>query len=298
MSIGTASNALGGKGRVSATTRARVAKVAAELEFVPHRGARGLPTGRMMTIGVRFGHDAAIPGGDFFVEMLGAAVDAADKSGYSLLICRSEQSGNEFVDAQIVVDPTEADNLEVAGGVPVVTVGRNRTTSVPWVDVDHERAMKTLLSHLAERADDGPVWFVTLAGQLPFADSLEVAVRDWARDARREYVVLRSGGASREVSDLVEGRLAGSTSPPPALVVTALDRQAVGAQHALAAAGLAIPLGSASDGEALSLITPAVSAMALDGAAHGRAAVAMLLDWLRTGEVPLSKVLPAQLRAR
>lgn len=86
VAVGTASNALSGKGRVSATTRARVAKVAADLEFVPHRAARGLPTGRTMNIGLRFGHEATIRGGDFFVDMLDAATQAAERNGYGLVL--------------------------------------------------------------------------------------------------------------------------------------------------------------------------------------------------------------------
>ena len=297
VAVGTASNALSGKGRVSAATRARVAKVAADLAFVPHRAARGLPTGRTMSIGLRFGHDATIPGGDFFIELLDAAAGAADKSGYGLLIRRSGRPETDLVDAHIVVDPTESDKLAGAQhGVPVVTVGRNRTPSVPWVDVDHEAAMQTLLGHLSDRADDGPAWFVALPQHLGFVDALEDAFQVWVSGEGRESQVLRSPDAPHEVVDLVQRQIA--ESGKPAMIVTALDRQAVGVQYALTAAGLTVPIGSASDGEALGLIAPPVSAMSLDGAAHGRTAVRMLLDWIRTDEVPQSQLLPARLRAR
>lgn len=297
VAVGTASNALSGKGRVSAATRARVAKAAADLEFVPHRAARGLPTGRTMTIGLRFGHEATIPGGEFFVDMLDAAAEEAERHGYGLLICRDGGSGSALVDAHLVVDPAEGDDLpEAQGGVPVVTIGRNSAPTVPWVDVDHEAAMRTLLDHLAGRSGDGPVWLVTMSGHLAFLESLERACRAWAQEAGRECVVQRSGGAARELVELMQGQL--EESAPPALVATALDWQAIGVQHALVGAGIEVPLGSASDGDALSLITPPVSAMALDGAAHGRVAVGMLFDWLRTREVPQNQILPTRLRAR
>ncbi len=297
VAVGTASNALSGKGRVSAATRARVAKVAAELGFVPHRAARGLPTGRTMSIGIRFGHDATIPGGDFFVEMLDAAAQTADDSGYGLLLRRSGRPETDLVDAHIVVDPLENDLLVgVEREMPVVTVGRNRAPSVPWVDVDHEAAMGALLEHLAGRAGDGPAWFVTLPQHLGFVDALEGAFNAWTQRNHRAGVVVRSPDTSHDVVASIGAALA--ASGPPALLATALDRQAVGAQHALITAGLAIPVGSASDGDALRLINPPVSAMALDGAAHGRAAVEMVMDWLRTGEIPGNRLLPAHLRAR
>jgi DNA-binding LacI/PurR family transcriptional regulator len=202
-----------------------------------------------------------------------------------------------MIDAYMVVDPSDSDKLDgPERGVPVVTVGRNRTASVPWVDVDHEAALSTLLDHLAEGAGDGPAWFVTLPRHLRFVDSLEHAFHGWVRSEGREGEVLRKPDDPHQVLDLVERRLA--ESGKPALIVTALDRQAVGVQSALASAGLGIPVGSASDGEVLGLIAPPISAMALDGAAHGRTAITMLLDWLRTGEPPQNRLLPARLRAR
>jgi DNA-binding LacI/PurR family transcriptional regulator len=297
VSVGTASNALSGKGRVSGATRARVAKAAEELAFVPHRGASGLPTGRTMSIGIRFGHDAAIPGGDFFIEMLDAAADAADRAGYGLLIRRSGRPQTALVDGHIVVDPTASDPLsESEHGVPVVTIGRNRTNSVPWVDVDHRAAMSTLLGHLAGRAGEGPVWFVALPQHLGFVDALEDGFHRWVEAEGREGVVLRSSDAALQVVDLVQLKL--EESGKPALIVTALDRQAVGVQYALSAANLTVPVGSASDGVALGFLVPPVSAMALDGAKHGVTAIRMLLDWIRTGEVPQSVTLPARLRVR
>lgn len=295
VAVGTASNALSGKGRVSAATRVRVAKVAAELNFVPHRAARGLPTGRTMTIGLRFGHEATIPSGEFFMEMLDAAAFTAEHHGFGLLICRS--GSRALVDGHLVVDPAEDDELpEQEDELPVVSVGRSSAQTVPWVDVDHVAAMRKLLDHLARMAGDGPVWLVTLGGRLAFLESLERACRAWAADADREPVILRTGDRADDVVATVRTAIQGSATP--ALVATALDWQAIGAQHMLAASGIEVPIGSASDGDALSLIAPPVSAMALDGSAHGRVAVEMLLGWIRTGKRPENQVLPTHLRAR
>lgn len=297
VAVGTASNALSGKGRVSGATRARVAKVAEELSYVPNRGASGLPTGKSMAIGIRFGHDATIPGGAFFIELLDAAAEAADRAGYGLLIRRSGRLGDQ-VDAEIVVDPTANDDLVAAGkGFPVVSVGRNAEPSVPWVDVDHGAVMRTLLDHLAARASrEGAGWFVTLPQRLGFIEALEEAFEAWCGEHDREVEVLEIPDGSEEVVGIVRRELAERGSP--ALIVTALDRQAVGVRHALAAAGLDLPVGSASDGSVLGLLDPPVSAMSLDGAAHGETAVRMVLDWIRTGEVPGNVLLPARLRIR
>jgi DNA-binding LacI/PurR family transcriptional regulator len=248
-----------------------------------------------MTLGLRFGHEGTIPGGEFFRNMLEAAAQAAERQGYGLLICRADSSA--LVDAHLVVDPSEDDDLPESGkGVPVVTVGRSSVPGVPWVDVDHEKAMKTLLTHLDRDAHEGPVWMVTLRGHLAFVGSLESACRAWASDAGRDCVFVPTGAGGADVVTRVSDQL--SRNEQPALVVTALDWQAIGAQHALSGAGISVPIGSASDGEALSLVSPPISAMALDGSSHGRVAVGMLFDWLRSDEVPQSRTLPARLRAR
>lgn len=297
VAVGTASNALSGKGRVSGATRARVAKAAAELAYVPNRGASGLPTGKSMAIGIRFGHDSTIPGGAFFIEVLDAAAEAADKAGYGLLIRRSGRPLGEQVDAEIVVDPTENDDLVPANAVPVVSIGRNEQPSVPWVDVDHRAVMSTLLDHLADLASgEGGAWFVTLPQRLGFVEALEDSFREWCAEHDRTAGVLEIPDASEEVVEIVLREIENRGSP--ALIVTALDRQAVGVRHALAAAGLDAPVGSASDGVVLGLLDPPVSAMSLDGAAHGETAVRMVLDWIRTGEAPGNVLLPARLRIR
>ena len=52
VSIGTASKALNGQGKLRATTRDRVAAAARELGFAPNVLARGLLAGRTYTVGV------------------------------------------------------------------------------------------------------------------------------------------------------------------------------------------------------------------------------------------------------
>lgn len=297
VAVGTASNALSGKGRVSAATRALVIKVADDLSFVPQRAARGLPTGRTMSIGLRFGHDATVPAGDFFLALLDSAARHADASGYGLMIRRSEGAEYDSVDGLIIVDPTDADERNgAASGLPVVTVGRTRKRSLPWVDVDHEAALTTLVEHLELAAGRGPAWFVRLPQSLGFVDALESSFRMWLRRSSRPGEVLHGPDDARAIADLMPAWLA--DHDVPALIVTTLDAQAVGVQFGLGQAGLALPLGSASDGQALALISPAVSGMALDGASHGREAVAMVLEWLQTGSPPANRLLPARLVSR
>ncbi len=231
------------------------------------------------------------------MKLLDAAAETLGRSGYGLMLRRSGAPPVDLVDAHIVVDPAESDEVrEREQRVPVVTIGRTRLEGVPWVDVDHEKAMLTLLSHLSERASDGSAWFVTLPEHLAFVDALEGAFRNWAGDQGRDIEVLQTGNSAEGTVEVIRTRL--EAVGAPSLIVTALEGQAVGAQHAINASGLNVAVGSASDGDALGLLVPPVSAMALDGAAHGRIAAQMLLDWIRTGEMPLNELLPARLRAR
>lgn len=298
VAVSTASDALNDKGRVSAATRERVATVAAELEFQPHRSARGLPSRRAMAIGVRFGSDAAIPAGSFFVEMLESAAKTAAENGYGLLISSPSLNESEFVDGLIVVDPVNDNDIRgpLELGLPVVTIGPNRVPESPYLDVDHAAALPILLDHLSSRAPAGPVWFVSMPNPVPFMRELQDAFDAWCQRHCRIRRILRSPDDPVPAAEAT--RTALEEGEPPSIVVTVRDRQAAGVHRAFAGVDARPMIGSASDGDLLVLLDPPVSAIALGGSEHGRASIAMVLDWLKTDERPENRLLPAHLIKR
>lgn len=301
VAVGTASDALNGKGRMSAATRERVIEAAAELGFHHDRLARGLQSGRKMAIGLRFDHEVAIPPGSFFVELLNSAAATAGRSGYGLLISTREVDESDLVDGLIIVDPAEEAGIDalIAAELPVVTVGRARGPAAPWVDIDHGEALSLLLDHLATKDRDPAAeeaWLVSLEEKYSFVEELEAAFGRWCEKRRMRPRVLASREQAPTAAAAVTAALAGG--PPPALIATAVDGQALGVHRALAAAGLGVALGSAADSRVLEWLDPPVSAVALGAANHGTRAVTMVLDWMRLGERPQSSLLPAGLIAR
>ena len=91
----TVSDALKGRGRVAATTRENVLRIARELNYVPNAAARALATGRTGTIAVLSG-----PLNESYyanmVHQLGSYLTA---SGYEMLLLPTKRSVEELVQA-------------------------------------------------------------------------------------------------------------------------------------------------------------------------------------------------------
>ena len=305
VAIGTASDALNGKGRVAESTRRRVRKAAESLDYRPDAGARGLVTRRAMAIGVRVGRGPLIPEASFYVELLnGAAARAAD-AGYSIVISASELRHAGLVDALIAVDPLGRAEVEDAleAGVPVVTVGRVPRDELltPSVDTDHGRSISLVLSHLATAAGPGPAWLLSVEDRTSFVGDVESAFSRWCARAGREARILEAPETPAAVEQAMLDALA--SSPPPAILVSAFDRPAIWGLQVLTAAGVDVPattvVASTVDGEILRIVQPSITALDLDGAAHGRAAVDLALQAVLAGELAARTILlPARLIVR
>lgn len=300
VAVGTASDALNGKGRMSDATRTRVIATAAELGFRPHRTARGLPSGMSMAIGMRFDHEDAVPPGSFFTEVVDAAAREAGAQGYGLLIITNDVEETAFIDGLVIVDPADAESIAAvaARGLPVVTIGRprSRTASVPWVDIDHAGAVRLLLDHLDTKAEPGPGWLISEPERYFYTLDLERAFEAWCEERGRSSAVLRTDAHPRAAAEAVTAALRAREAP--SLVTTVVGRQAIGVHAALTTAGRLVPIGSAADDEALGWLVPGVSALSLDAARHGRQAIDMVFEWLAAGQPPDDALLPARLVAR
>ncbi len=83
VSIGTASKALNGRGKLRAETRARVAAAAQELGFQPNTLARGLLSGRTFTVGLVTSDSF----GRFSIPVMLGAEDALGAGQISVFMC-------------------------------------------------------------------------------------------------------------------------------------------------------------------------------------------------------------------
>lgn len=282
VSIGTASDALNAKGRVAGLTRERVRQVAEELGYKPSSGARGLATGRTMTLGLRVGTGPAIPDAGFFLDLLNGASLAAAKHGYALLITSAELDEASLVDGIIVVDPVHGSDVSGAqeAQLPLVTVGRPPAgcDPAPYVDGDHETAVTQLMNHLAERQPTGPAWLLALPHGPSFNDDVTRAFERWCAAHVRDTRFLACTNTAAAVTDITQRTL--EQEARPTIVCAVLDQQAAWTQRVLLRAGLRIPqdvvIGSATDGEAARLSDPSITAFDAAAARVGGAAVELL----------------------
>lgn len=117
----TVSNALSGKGRVSAELTAKIRKKAAELGYVPSSAGRALRTGRSGVLGLVL-PDIANP---LFPQIAQAIEQAAADAGYGVLIADSHGD---------VAKQTEAINRLIERGVEGMIVVPRRGTRIADVD--------------------------------------------------------------------------------------------------------------------------------------------------------------------
>src|SRR6266700_5347906 len=163
VSITTASHVFSGKRPVAPDTRRRVVAVAERLDYRPHRAARGLATGRTMTIGLHFPFEGdSLVLNPSFPELLEGLSAAAAEAGYGFLLIPASLEARfplELAlkegrfDGVIVADPTQDNALIPAllrRGVPLVTTGGRYLGSprVPWVDDDRRGGLVQLMAHL------------------------------------------------------------------------------------------------------------------------------------------------------
>ncbi|GHC73180.1 LacI family DNA-binding transcriptional regulator [Limoniibacter endophyticus] len=154
VSVATVSNALSGKGRVSAELSARIKKTAEEMGYVPSQAGRALRTGRTGVIGLVLA-DIANP---LFPQIAQAIEFAASEAGYGVLIADSRGASSlqmeaidrlleRGVDAMIVI-PRRGTRIG-ALGCPVALID-SPSTPGNSVSADHWEAGLAMGQHLRE----------------------------------------------------------------------------------------------------------------------------------------------------
>jgi DNA-binding LacI/PurR family transcriptional regulator len=292
VSITTVSHVFSGKRPVAPETERRVRAAARRLGYFPHSVARGLATGRTMTLAIAFPFaDDSVVLDPYFGQLLEGFSGAAAGAGYGFLLVPARSRRSNFplqqllsdgrFDGAIVADPAEHDDLIPLlqrHGVPVVTTGRyGDGDDVPWVDLDNRGGMVRLLEHLRDAGYRRPA-MISMSRELSFT-----------RDVEDEFV----GGAGEEAPivnvDVTEQAgyqaalaLLDSGDPPDAIVASS-DRQAIGALRAAQELGVAVPdeLGIAGSGDTLGAHAhPPITSIAGRTRELGEAAVEVLLSML------------------
>ena len=291
VSRGTASRALSGVGRVSAETRARVAAVAAELNFSTNSGARNLRRARAGSIGLWLPQGLRFM--DYYMNFTFGVVEATNDRELTVSLIPGDfppaKARSLHVDGFVMADVDSKDELAraiLASGRPVVTselVPPGLPEPTASVMADHAAATRLLLDRLREGGAG------SIAVLIPDIDQMWVqAVRDaaaaWSSEQQvgLSFLPLTGVPLATDLRRIVDGLLA--TRPDVDAIVCVPDGLAVGVLSNLQELGRAVPgdiqIVSYVDSATLPIVQPPISALDLRPREAGLRAGQLLVSML------------------
>lgn len=296
----TVSHALSGTRSVSAATRERVVRAAAELGYTPNRLASGLRMRRTGVIGLASDRIATTP---FAGRIVQGAQEAARERDVVLMVVDSEgDPALEEAQLRALLDHrvdgivlARMSHQEVArpaalGATPAVLVDGVPAGGwrVPAIAPDEEGIAATAVAHLVA-AGHRRIGFATTTDDAPASRGREAGFRG-ALDAAGLAGPDGSGAAvERAASDAAGGRLAGRrlldrpAAERPTAVFCFNDQMAMGVYQAASALGLDVPRDCSIVGvDDLDIVAaalePGLTTIALPHREMGRWGMTTLLD--------------------
>ncbi|MHB1133673.1 MAG: LacI family DNA-binding transcriptional regulator [Chloroflexota bacterium] len=288
---------------VTARTRARVLRLAAEMGYVPNAAARQLRTQRSYCLGLALPFPAHyVMGAYSFTEALRGMTEVTDAEGYSLLICPPSKRGSAMqmlqdgrVDGIIAVHTPDEDELTALTETARPVVLMNRTgneRAVSWVDVDNYGGTRQALLHLLGNGRR-LIAFVSGWPNLVISAVRLQAYRDtvgpqedlvcWTTDPPTP-----EGGA-----EAMRRVLAGPRRPDAVLCCP--DQLALGIMQVAAEAGLSVPQDLAiigtGDTPISALLRPPLTTVRAPHFEKGRAAARLLIDLIEGKKAGAQSVL-------
>lgn len=217
VSVGGASDALSGKGRIPDATRARVRATAARLGYVANPFARGLRVGRAPLVGLvvsslRRGPEfrACL---DYWTAIVGrTAIEAADR-GYAVVLLPelgTSTLGTIPLSGIAIVDVgTDDPSIEraLATGLPVLVDGGPDDPRVAVrVETGYERTVAVAMDHLHERGARRPA-IIHADAATPLAEAIGSAYGAWCLAAGTEPVEVRLEPGPAGMAEAIERAL-------------------------------------------------------------------------------------------
>jgi len=306
----TVSRVLNGRATVRPATRERVLAAAAQLEYRPHPGARGLRSRRLAMIGVIVA-DIANP---FFGTILRGIESVVAPHGYPVMVCNTDESPERerfYVKAMlaervagVIFAPSSEDPAAVRplleAGIPTVCVDRAPAgEAVDCVLLDNALGMQMAVDHLLGQGYrriglvTGPL--STTTGRERLAGFQRALARAGLPE---ESDLVRETGGYRRTAELLDQQ-----RPPEALIV-ANGMMTLGAMAAVHERELAIPgdlaLLGFDDAPWLRFVAPPLTVVEQPVRAFGERAADLLLAAMQGGQgrAPRRVVLPPRLVVR
>lgn len=287
----TVTRAMNDMAGISAETRARVQKLAAEMGYSPSRFAKGLVQGARISVGL------AIPDltNPYFPAFASSVVEAATERGWNVVVDDYGHGTGSAVDAAArlapqvdaligYLAPHQDEAQALMGRRPVVALDSPDAGTAGSISFDYRHAARLALRHLASHGCRSILFLDSDQGGP--AGSRSAAAAALAAEAGIQLARLQAQPSAAAARSAVALHLAGGGSPDGILAFN--DLMAAGALKALRESGTSVPNECAvigMDGIPLGeLLTPELTTLALDLRAVGRAAVG-LLDGLLTGAI-------------
>lgn len=308
VSAKTVSNVLTGTAVVRPETQLRVETAMRELDFVPNLSARGLRNGRSGVIAVALPDLATA----FSGEMLHHLVDAAHDRGFAVQIEETASAPERerdlisrarahLVDG-LVLNPIRLEDSVIDRDErlpPIVLIGEVEQHVTDRVLVDSRGGARDAVAHLVERGarriaaiggDERAEW-ATATSRLRLSGMREaLAAAGLERDPALEVNVLpwnMEAGATG-IRTLLDRGVEFDA------VLCFTDSIAVGALHALAAAGIRVPddvlLCGFDDVELARYTTPELTTVSFDRREFARATIALLEERMNARSAPVRAV--------
>ncbi len=167
ISVSSVSKALNGRFDINADTRKRVLEAAAELGYVANQSGRALRQGSTRTIGFMIESNVASPtdSDNFFMAVFDGVQTVVRRHHLDLIVlpCASDEDPAAYlgrmvarglVDA-VIISGTRRDDPRIPllerADIPFVALGRSRSATHPWIDLDFEGVAKRSVDRLVER---------------------------------------------------------------------------------------------------------------------------------------------------
>lgn len=161
VSIATVSKVINGKDQsISNSTRERILKIVEEENYIPNQIAKGLKVNKTNTIGLVVPDVMNL----FFSELAKGVEDAADKLGYSLILCNTNNDlkkeknylkmlKGKMIDG-VIMSAVENTSSSIDNyNLPIVLIDRDINTKekVGRIKIDNEKGVFDSTSHLIEK---------------------------------------------------------------------------------------------------------------------------------------------------
>ncbi|AEB30117.1 transcriptional regulator [Carnobacterium sp. 17-4] len=157
VSISTVSYALNGSSKVTEKTRAKIVKIAEELNYIPNRAGRNLRKKETQIIGVYL----ATYGGTFYGDLLEGIMSTAKENNYDMIVCSGDRSRlflpERMIDGAIILDTGFPDEelIDYADrGHKIVVMDRKiEHENIRRVLVDNRHGAKMAIEELVKNPD-------------------------------------------------------------------------------------------------------------------------------------------------